>query len=46
MNIQLLICLLVFLTDKPFTIKRWSRRGGRCPMGSSFPKHDAKDWKG
>ena len=32
--------------EKPLTIKSWSRRGGECPMGSSLPNHDAKDWKG
>ena len=31
--------------EKPLTIKSWSRRGGECPMGSSLPNHDAKDWK-
>ena len=41
-NVQLLISLLVFLTTKPLTIKGWSRRRSRCPMGSSLPNHDAK----
>ena len=33
---------MVFLTKKPLTIKRRSRRGGGCPIGSSLPNHDAK----
>ena len=41
-NVQLLIGLLVFLTEKPLTIKSWSKGGGGCPMGSSFSNHDAK----
>ena len=32
----------VFLTQKPLTIKRRSRRGCGCPMSSSLPNHDAK----
>ena len=45
-NVQLLIGLLVFLTEKPLTIKSWSKKGGGCPMGSSLPNHDAKERKG
>ena len=45
MKVQLLICFLVFLTQKPFTIKGGGRRRGGGPMGSSLPNHDAKDQK-
>ena len=43
-NVQLLISFLVFLTQKPLTIKRSRRRNGG-PMGSSIPNHDAKKQK-
>ena len=41
-KVQLLISFLIFLTQKPLNIKRRSRSRGGCPMGSSFPNHDAK----
>ena len=34
---------LGFLTQKPLTLKRRDRRRGGFPIGSSLPRHNAKD---
>ena len=44
--VKLLIGLLVFLKSKPITLESWGRGGRGFLVGSSFPNHDAKGWKG
>ena len=41
--VKLLIHLLVFLTQKPLTLKKRDRRRGDFPIGSSLPRHSAKE---
>ena len=42
MNLSKLIRFLVFLTQEPLTRKGGGRRRSGGPIGSSFPRHDAK----
>ena len=43
LKVKLLIGFLVFLTQEPLTIKRGGRSTSGGPIGSSLPRHDAKD---
>ena len=43
LKVKLLIGFLVFLTQEPLTIKRGGRSTSGGPIGSSLPRHDAKE---